>query len=107
MKIDDSLFQIQKLTPDGFYSDNTTIKDNIRGKDSFGDFFDAAMGLYNETNAYQLKAEQMQIDYVTGKSDDMIGLQMAQSYAASALQFTTQVTSKVLSAYQEIMRMQI
>jgi len=106
MRTDESLFQIQKLTLDDFGVGNA-VSVSKNDRNGFETFFDAAMGLYNETNVYQLDAEKMQIDYVTGKSDDMIGLNMAQANAASALQFTTQVTSKVLSAYQEIMRMQI
>lgn len=106
MNTDMDLFQIQKLTFDNFGNKTGNSAQKVR-TDGFENFFDAAMGLYNETNVYQLDAEQMQVDYVTGKTDDIIALNMAQSKAANALQFTTQVTSKVLSAYQEIMRMQI
>lgn len=104
METDTNLSKIQEFAFDDFAVGKATPKSN---GDDFGTFFDAAMGLYNETNVYQLEAEQMQIDYVTGKTDDIIALNMAQSKAASALQFTTQVTSRVLSAYQEIMRMQM
>lgn len=104
METDMNLSQIQNFVFDDFESSKSTPKNN---GDDFGTFFDAAMGLYNETNIYQLEAEQMQIDYVTGKTDDIIALNMAQNKATSALQFTTQVTSKVLAAYQEIMRMQM
>ncbi len=105
MKIDTNLFQTQRLSLDDFTSVKSAQNKN-KGND-FESFFDAAMGLFNETNVYQLNAEQMQIDYVTGKTDDIIALNMAQNKAANAIQFTTQVTSKVLSAYQEIMRMQM
>ncbi len=74
---------------------------------SFESFFKKAMELYNETNIYQNEAEQMQRDFVTGKSDDIIALNMAQAKASSSIQFTTNITSKVLAAYQEIMRMSI
>lgn len=104
MKTDVDLFQIHRLAFDSFGQEKTETKG---GKDEFGTFFDAAMGLYNETNVYQLESEQLQVDYVTGKTDDIIALNMAQNKAALALQFTTQVTNKVLSAYQEIMRMQM
>ncbi len=104
MRTDTDLFQVQKLTLDNFNGGSPIQKSGDYG---FETFFDAAMGLYNETNIYQLDAEQAQIDYVTGKTDDIIALNMAQSRATSSLQFTTQVTNKVLNAYQEIMRMQI
>jgi len=104
MKTDTDLFQVHKLAFDSFGDSKPVQKSN---GDEFKTFFDAAMGLYNETNVYQLEAEQLQTDYVTGKTDDIIALNMAQNKATSALQFTTQVTNKVLSAYQEIMRMQM
>ncbi|WP_250278413.1 flagellar hook-basal body complex protein FliE [[Clostridium] colinum] len=75
--------------------------------DSFGKFFDEAVNLIEETNVMQKDVEQKQIDFITGKSDDMISLIMAQSRAGSAIQFTSQVTSKILNAYQEIMRIPI
>ena len=55
----------------------------------------------------QKEVEQKQIDFITGKSDDIIGLSMAQSRASSSIQFTAQVTNKILNAYQEIMRISI
>lgn len=103
MNIDAGSMRIQSLNP-------TTDTKNSVGKsstDGFEAFFDAAMELYNETNVYQLDAEKMQIDYVTGKTDDIIALNMAQNRAATAIQFTSQITSKVLTAYQEIMRIQM
>ncbi len=102
MKIDTDLARISKLQLD----DNASVV-RKSPSDNFEAFFNAAMDLYNETNIYQLDAEKMQIDYVTGKTDDIIGLNMAQLRATTSLQFTSQITSKVLAAYQEIMRMQM
>lgn len=75
--------------------------------DPFGKFFDQAVELLEQTNTLQKDVEQKQIDFITGKSDDMIALSMAQSRASSAIQFTAQVTNKILNAYQEIMRISI
>lgn len=75
--------------------------------ESFEEIFNAAVGLFNDTNALQIDAEQMQLDYITGKTDDIIALNMAQAKASASLQFTTQVTNKILTAYQEIMRMSL
>ncbi len=75
--------------------------------DPFGDFFKQAVDVLEQTNAMQKDVEQKQIDFITGRSDDMIGLSMAQSRASSAIQFTSQVTNKILTAYQEIMRIPI
>lgn len=75
--------------------------------DPFGKFFDQAVELLENTNTMQKNVEQKQIDFITGKSDDMIGLVMAESRASSAIQFTSQITNKILTAYQEIMRITI
>lgn len=87
-------------------NDNRVSAERTNGP-VFEAFFNAALGLLEETNAYQIDAERQQLDYVSGKTDDIIALNMAQAKASSALQFTTQVTSKILTAYQEIMRMQL
>ena len=75
--------------------------------DAFEKFFDEAIGLIDQTNSIHKQAQQKQIDFITGRTDDIIGLTMEQSRASSAIQFTSQVTSKILNAYQEIMRISI
>ncbi|MBR1443969.1 MAG: flagellar hook-basal body complex protein FliE [Firmicutes bacterium] len=101
MKIDGNLSSITDID---YKKEKVTVTPSGYG---FETFFNAAVDLYNETNKYQINAEKMQLDYISGKTDDMIGLNMALVKASSSLQFTTQVTNKMLSAYQEIMRMQI
>ncbi|MCL2217555.1 MAG: flagellar hook-basal body complex protein FliE [Defluviitaleaceae bacterium] len=73
----------------------------------FGAFFDAAMGMVNDTNRMQLEARQFQFDFATGRLDDILAVQMAMDRASNALTFTTQVTNRIIEAYREIMRMQI
>ena len=72
-------------------------------KTNFEKFFDAAIDLMEETNLLQLNSEKLQKDFITGKTDDIITLNMAQSRASLAIQFTAQVTNKAINAYQEIM----
>lgn len=81
--------------------------ENIKKDNPFEKFFDEAMNLLSATNTLQLEAQAEQIDFITGKSDDIISLTMANSRASSAIQFTSQITNKVLNAYQEIMRISI
>lgn len=88
------------------FSTETNV-DKVLKIDPFSKFFDQAVNLLEETNAIQKNVEQKQLDFITGKSDDMIALSMAQSRASSAIQFTSQVTNKMLTAYQEIMRIAI
>jgi len=73
----------------------------------FGAFFNAAMGMINDTNEMQLNARQMQFDFATGRLDDILAVQMAMDRASNALTFTTQITNRIVESYREIMRMQV
>ncbi len=55
----------------------------------------------------QIEANQQQIDYLTGKTDNMLGVIMAQESALSSLNFTVQVTNKMVEVYKQIMQIQI
>ena len=93
-----------------FQSLNTELKLNREEKTSksvFDGFFDAAVKLLDDTSKLQLIDEQMQIDYAAGRTDDMLALMMTQQKAYSALNFTVQVTNKVIEAYREIMRINV
>lgn len=96
-----------QLISNGLKFSTETNIDKVLKTDPFSKFFDQAVNLLEETNAIQKNVEQKQLDFITGKSDDMIALSMAQSRASSAIQFTSQVTNKILTAYQEIMRIAI
>ena len=73
----------------------------------FEDIFTAAMDVVKETNAFQLTADRLQTDFATGKTDDMVAVLLAQDKAFSSLNFTVQITNKIIESYREIMRMQI
>ena len=76
-------------------------------RNAFELFFNAAVNLVNETNAHQRTADQLQLDFATGRTEDMLAVMMAQERAHASLNFTLQVTSRIVEAYREIMRMQI
>ena len=73
----------------------------------FTAFFNAALNMLNDTNIHQVEAEGMQLAFATGQMDDIIALQMAQDRAFTSLNFTIQVTNRIIEAYREIMRMQV
>jgi len=73
----------------------------------FSTFFKAAMDVVSETNQYQLIADAWQTDLATGKTDDILSVLLAQSKAETALNFTVQVTNKIIESYREIMRMAV
>lgn len=108
MEITNELSNIQTFQ-NSFFLDTNAIRNSSEQNiiSPFGSFFDEAVGLLDETNSMQKEAQQLQIDFITGQSDDVIGLTMAESRANTAVQFTTQVITRVLTAYNEIMRMSI
>ena len=74
---------------------------------SFSSYFDTYLNIINETNQYQLAADKLQVDFAAGRTDDMLSVVLAQEKAYSSLNFTVQVTNKVIEAYREIMRIQM
>lgn len=76
-------------------------------KNTFDSMFQAALDVINETNQFQLDADHAQIDFATGKNDDILTVLLAQEKAYSSLNFTVQVTNKIIESYREIMRMQV
>ena len=84
---------------------NKTIKSEA--SQTFDSFFQSYMDVLNQTSASQLSYEQLQIDYATNKTDDMLSVILAQQKASASLNFTLQVTNRIISAYQEIMRMSL
>ncbi len=74
---------------------------------AFDDIYKAAINLVEDTSDYQKNATQLQMDFVTGKTDDILAVTMAQEKALTSLNFTVQITNKVVDAYRQIMQIQI
>ena len=74
---------------------------------SFQTFLDAYLNLTNTAGRMELQAQHVAIEYALGYTDDMLAVILAQEAAHTALNFTVQVTSRIIQAYQEIMRMQM
>ena len=73
----------------------------------FSAFFNAALNMLGDTNRMATEAEQAQLDFATGRLDDILAVQMAMDRMSNSLNFTTQVTNRVIESYREIMRMQL
>ena len=73
---------------------------------AFENIFQSALELVNETNDYANVAEQEELNYAMGLSEDTHTLMIAQQKANVSLQFTVAVRDAVLDAYKEIMNMQ-
>ena len=82
-------------------------KPDINAKDAFSSVFDAALAVLNETNGFQKTADALQLDLAAGRTDDILSVLLAQEKAYSSLNFTVQVTNRLIEGYREIMRMQL
>lgn len=78
-----------------------------RGTESFDAVFTAAMQMFNTANTAQIEADVAQIDFITGQTDNMLAVLLAQERAFASMNFTVNVVNRAVGAYQEIMRMQV
>lgn len=73
----------------------------------FGTMFQTALDNINTTNQYLSDAENAEISFALGETDNTHDLTIALQKASTALQYTIAVRDKFLEAYKEIMNMQI
>ena len=76
-------------------------------QDMFGTLFQTALDNINTTNQYLSDAENAEISFSLGETDNTHDLTIALQKASTALQYTVAVRDKFLEAYKEIMNMQI
>ncbi len=87
--------------------DTNVVNKNSNNGSIFETFLDASSKMFSETNTLQQDVAQKQLDFATGKTDNILDVMLAQEKATTALTFTVQVTNKVLESYKEIMSIQI
>lgn len=80
----------------------TEVKDN-----SFATIFQSAKDMLQETSDLQNKAEEQEIKFALGLSNNTHDLQIAQEKANIALQYTMAVRDKVIEAYKELMNIAV
>ena len=71
---------------------------------TFGDIFQETL---QKVNRQQLEAEASLQGLVSGDLEDLHRVMVATEKARLSLQFTVQLTNKVIEAYREITRMQV
>ena len=98
-----SLHSLRGIT-DSYNQSISTVEE--QDDTSFDDIFQSAMDLVNETNDYTNVAEQEELNYAMGLSEDTHTLMIAQQKANLSLQYTVAVRDAVIDAYKEIMNMQ-
>ena len=84
-----------------------TVTITEEGRSAFDHFLQAAMDVVDEANIRLIESDIAQVRFATGQDNDMLTVILAQERASSALNFTVQVSNRIIEAYREIMRMQI
>ena len=84
----------------------TSTNSDVKSGD-FSSILDGMINAIDETNDLQNYAEQAEIEFALGLSDNTHDLLIAQTKANVALQYTVAVRDKIIEAYKEIMNMQI
>lgn len=93
------------------------IKNSLTGKSTdaaekdsenmFQTVFNAAVDNISETNGYLSDQENEELKLAMGITENTHDLTIAMQKAETALQYTVAVRDKLLSAYNEIMQMQV
>ncbi len=92
-------------------NENVTSPSQIGKGTKTSNMFDAilnsALDNINTTNSYLSDAENAEISFALGETENTHDLMIALQKASTALQYTVAVRDKFLEAYKEIMQMQI
>jgi flagellar hook-basal body complex protein FliE len=99
-----NLYKIKQSSPTSI--DESTLGVNSDNK-TFKDVLDGVMNIVDETNSLQIKAQNEEVKFALGESDNTHDLMIAQKKALVALQYTVAVRDRFIQGYQEIMNMQI
>ncbi len=88
-----------------------TLLDIEPKKEATGTLFDAflntAIDNIKTTNSYLSDAEDEEIKFALGETDNTHDLMISLQKASTALQYTVAIRDRLLDAYKEIMQMQI
>lgn len=88
-----------------------TLLDIEPRKETTGTLFDAflntAIDNIKTTNSYLSDAEDAEIQFALGETENTHDLMIALQKASTALQYTVAIRDRLLDAYKELMQMQI
>lgn len=94
---------IQPIKPMTF----SKIGENQTGADPTSSFSNILKDAVSEYTTLQEASDKDTIDLAVGNADNLAQMQINSMKAETALQTTVQLTSRVVSAYKEIMQTQI
>lgn len=102
----DSIFPSPRISSSLVDEADSMLINESDQRTAFSGILDSAVRLVNEANAYSNAAEEEEIKYAMGESDNIHDLQIAQQKANVALQYTVAVRDAFLSGYRELMNLQ-
>ena len=109
-----SLFSDEYTSLNSIYSTNSataakTAEHATSSSDptSFDTIFSAMVDMYKEADSLQKAAESAEISFALGYTDSIHDVANAERKASIALQYTTRITNAVVTAYKELMNMQL
>lgn len=100
------LQELRQGAPDG--ANGTQTANGVQGTGSAGpaaSFTDTLQGALGSVNAAQKNSSRITEAYERGEVTDVAKVMLARQESSVAFEATLQVRNKLLSAYQEIMRM--
>ena len=92
---------------DGVNKNRERIASPAVDHSAFGSLLNKAMDTIGTTNAYSSNAQNEEIKWALGETENTHDLANALQKSSVALQYTVAIRDKVLEAYKEIMQMQI
>jgi len=82
---------------------HTPIKSNSASKNIVGNFKD----MFDEVNKNQMEADTKISQMATGRNTDIPGTMISMEKAETSMKLLMAVRNKVVSTYEEMMRMQV
>lgn len=76
------------------------------GSEGFESIFKSVLDMVKQTNDLTNAAEQEEMKFALGNSDNIANLMVAQRKANLSLQYTVAIRNAVMGAYREIMNLQ-
>ncbi len=98
---------LEKLSGINYNSSENNNNISATENSDFSSILNSAFSLVSETNELTDAAEEAEINFALGLADNTHDVQIAQQKALVSLQYTVAVKNQLLSAYQEIMQIQV
>lgn len=102
-----SLFNITSDSIKNIVNSGTSGIGKSGDSSAFDGIYNAVVNMITETNDYIHDAQQAEVDFATGKLTSTHELAVIEQKANLSLQYTVAVKNQLLSAYKEIMNIQI